>query len=197
MEQKGEQIFMIETVIGNLRQALKSPSLTKSDFANLYEKHIGTVFNYCLFRVGDSATAEDLTAETFERAWRNRTRYRPEKACFTTWLYSIARHLIIDKQRQNQRHPVATLNERQLDVGPSIELQVEQNEKLVHLHNLVQSLDEYEQELIALKFGAGLTNKQIGQILNKSESAIGSALHRVMKKLRQDWNVSYVDETNA
>ncbi len=156
-------------------------------FAALYRAHTYAVFNYCLFRVGDRTVAEDLTADTFERAWRARRRYRPERGAFSTWLFTIARRVVIDWQRKQARRPVSRLNERQAADMPSLESQVEEAEQQIRLRRLLKALNPAEQELIALKFGAGMTNREIAPVIGKSETAVGSAIHRTMKKLRSKW----------
>ena len=55
------------------------------------------------------------------------------------------------------------------------------------LRQLIRLLEQHEQELIALKFGAGMTNREIAQLLDKSETATGSAIYRIMQKLRMKW----------
>jgi RNA polymerase sigma-70 factor (ECF subfamily) len=163
-------------------------SITEGDaFARLYRAHTGAVFNYCLFQTGNQAVAEDLTADTFERAWRARRRYRSERAAFSTWLFTIARRVVIDWQRRQARRPLLKLSEEQPGEGISPELQVEESEQQRRLRSLIRSLPQPEQELIALKFGAGMTNREIAQLLDKSETAIGSAIHRIMQKLRLTW----------
>jgi RNA polymerase sigma-70 factor (ECF subfamily) len=157
-------------------------------FADLYRAHTYAVFNYCLFRVGDRATAEDLTADAFERAWRSRSRYRPDRAAFTTWLFTIARHAVTDWQRRRARRPLLNLNPEQPGEAPLPESQFEESEQQGHLRRLVGALAADERELIALKFGAGMTNRQIAELLGKSESAVGSAVYRVMQKLRARLN---------
>jgi RNA polymerase sigma-70 factor (ECF subfamily) len=67
-------------------------------------------------------------------------------------------------------------------------VQVEETEQQRHLRRLVQTLEAEAQELIALKFGAGMTNREMAQVLGKSETAIGSAIYRVMQKLRAQWD---------
>lgn len=176
---------MLEKAIKGLLRPQKMPVLTAGDFARLYEEYVDAVFNYCLFRVGDRNLAEDLTADTFERAWRARGRYQPDRAAFSTWLFTIARRVVIDRQRQNARRVLSPLSTQQRDENPSPEAQVEQNERRHTLYHLVRALPAHEQELIALKFGVGMTNRQMAQLLDKSESAVGSAIHRVIQKLRQ------------
>lgn len=164
-----------------------SPALDAEAFADLYELHTGAVFNYCLFRIGDRAVAEDLAADTFERAWCARQRYNPKRADFTTWLFTIARRVVIDWQRRVARRPSVGLDARRADDAPTPEAQTEAAERQLRLVQLVRALDPREQELIALKFGAGMTNRRIAQLLGKSETAIGTALYRVMQKLRDRW----------
>lgn len=181
---------MLEKAIKGLLHPQKTPVLTASDFARLYEEHVDAVFNYCLFRVGTRNLAEDLTADTFERAWRARGRYQPDRATFSTWLFTIARRVVIDKQRQNARRTMLPLSTQQRDENTSPEAQVEQNERQRTLYHLIQALPLHEQELIALKFGVGMTNRQMAHLLGKSESAVGSAIHRVIQKLRQEGEMS-------
>jgi RNA polymerase sigma-70 factor, ECF subfamily len=174
--------------LNNILTAPAAVSLDAEAFADLYRAHTYAVFNYCLFRVGDRAAAEDLTADTFERAWRARSRYRPDRAEFTTWLFAIARHTITDWQRRRARRPLFNLNPQQPSNMPSLEAQVEENEQQARLRHLVKILAADEQELIALKFGAGMTNRQMAHLLAKSETAIGSAVYRIMQKLRGQWD---------
>lgn len=174
--------------LDNLLAARIPAHLDAEVFAELYRTHTFAVFNYCLFRVSDRVAAEDLTADTFERAWRARGSYRPDRAVFTTWLFSIARHAVTDWQRRRARRPLLKLSLDQPSEMPLLEVQFEESEQQTRLRRLVQMLAADEQELIALKFGAGMTNRQIAEILNKSETAVGSAVYRIMQKLRGQWD---------
>jgi RNA polymerase sigma-70 factor (ECF subfamily) len=166
------------------------PIVEASVFTELYQAHLEAVFNYCLFRVSNRAVAEDLTADIFERAWRTRQRYQPERAAFSTWLFTIARHLVTDWQRRRARRPLLPLRWWQPDERPSPESHIEETEQQAQLRRLVAALKPEEQELIALKFGAGMTNRSIGPLLGKSETAVGSAIHRLMQKLRAQWSAN-------
>lgn len=165
----------------------RSSILDADAFADLYREHLAAVFNYCLFRIGERAVAEDLTAETFERAWRARRRYRPERAAFNTWLFTISRRVVSNWMRGRSRRRMVQLDERLADTAPLPESRLEEAERKAQLRDLIRTLNDREQELIALKFGAGMSNRQIAQLMGKSETAIGSALYRVMAKLRQKW----------
>lgn len=173
-----------------MRLRRRPTMLTAELFTQLYEEYLGAVFNYCLFRVGDQQIAEDMTAETFEQLWRDRHQYDPEQASLTTWLFALARHRVIDRQRQQGRVTLVALDGNDgayADTAALPEEQVTADERLTYLRELVHQLPNEHRELIALKFGAGLTNRRIAELLNKKESAVGSALYRIMQKLREQW----------
>src|SRR5512138_431311 len=72
------------------------------DFEELYQVELPRVYNFFRYRIGDGQLAEDLTSETFERAWRNRERYRKDLAAFSTWLFTIARRVAQDHFRKHR-----------------------------------------------------------------------------------------------
>ncbi|NLE77671.1 MAG: sigma-70 family RNA polymerase sigma factor [Chloroflexi bacterium] len=156
-------------------------------FAELYQEHIHAVFNYCLYQVGDAVVAEDLTADIFERAWRARRRYNPRRAKFSTWLFTIARRRAIDWQRRRGRRRTVGLDEQLPSPQSDPDTLTLEAEDQHRLHRLIQNLPYEAQELLAMKFGAGMTNREIAEVLEKSETAIGSALYRLVRKLRLQW----------
>jgi RNA polymerase sigma-70 factor (ECF subfamily) len=174
---------MAERVISLSRPA----ALDADTFAGLYLGQAEAILNYCLFRVGDRAVAEDLTADAFERAWKARRRYRPDQAGFSTWLFAITRRVVTDWQRRSRRRPMVSLDGSERDSAPLLESQMMESEQLTSLRTLVLNMPVREREIIALKYGAGMNNGEIGRLLGKSETAIGSALHRAVQRLRVQW----------
>ncbi len=79
-----------------------STSVSETDFAEIYRVELPRVYNYFRYRVGDGPAAEDLTSVTFEKAWRNRWRYRRDLAEFSTWLFTIARRVAQDHYRKSR-----------------------------------------------------------------------------------------------
>ncbi len=155
------------------------------DFADLYQAHLSAVFNYCVFRLGDPQLAEEITAQTFEKAWLHRSSYNPNLSSFVTWIFTIARNLISDTQRRQARMPThLRLDDLLADCSPPLEEKILNDERLMELQMIIMNLDQEERELIAFKFGAGLTNRKIAGILHKSETSVGTALYRIMRKLR-------------
>lgn len=161
-------------------------SANEVDWDALYSDHLPRIYNFFRFRVGTDADAEDLTACAFERAWQARDRYRQDLAAFSTWLFTIARNLAVDFLRSRRPQvPLDHLQEMPADGTP--EQDAERDSDLARLTALAGQLSEREQELIALKYGAALDNRQIARLLRLSESNVGTILHRAVQTLRRQW----------
>jgi RNA polymerase sigma-70 factor, ECF subfamily len=160
------------------------------DWDTVYREEFPRVYNFFRYRFGDGPRAEDLTSTTFERAWAKRGRYRHDRAAFSTWLFSIARNLAIDAYRRH-RHTIS-LEDVELEAGlPAVEQQIQEQQDYFRLEQLLAQLPERERELVALKYGADLTNREIARLTGLSETNVGSILHRVVNKLRKQWEVTY------
>src|ERR671917_2523930 len=76
------------------------PVMRDADFERLYEQEAQGLFAFLAYRTGDRALAEDLLADTFERALRSRARFNPRRGSQKTWLYAIALNLLRDHARR-------------------------------------------------------------------------------------------------
>lgn len=158
-------------------------SAGKMDFETVYRTELPRVYNFFRYRVGDDQTAEDLTAETFEKAWRHRERYRKDLASFSTWLFTIARRVATDHFRK--RRPTIPLDEAGWISSPQTsEEAAQERTDFARLSVLLAQLAERERELVALKYGAGLTNRAIAGLSGLSESNVSTILSRVTHQLR-------------
>ena len=158
----------------------------RETFAELYEQYMPGVYRYIHYRVGNIHLAEDLTSAVFEKALTGFSRYRSDRASFSTWLMSIARHMVIDHYRAMDRRkntPLEEVNDLLSD-NPSPEQEAVKREELHILQFCLAGLSRHEQEIISLKFSAGLTNRRIAGMLSVSESNIGTILYRAVRKLR-------------
>jgi RNA polymerase sigma-70 factor, ECF subfamily len=156
------------------------------DFESVYQTELPHVYNFFRYQVGDDQIAQDLTAETFEKAWRNRARYRADLASFSTWLFTLARHAATDYYRK--RRPTLPLDEAVLISDPQgIEDTAEERAEFAQLAKLLARLADRERELVALKYGAGLTNRAIARLTGLSESNVSTILSRVTQQLRAQW----------
>jgi RNA polymerase sigma-70 factor (ECF subfamily) len=162
------------------------PAVSEADFEELYRLELPRIYNYFRYRVGDGPVAEDLTSRTFEKAWRNRKRYRRDLAAFSTWLFTIARRVAQDHYRKKDDEvPLEDVPEPLSD--QPLEDLIEQQADFAHLSVLLARLADRERELVALKYGAGLTNRAIARLSGLSESNVGVILHRAVQMLRSEW----------
>jgi RNA polymerase sigma-70 factor, ECF subfamily len=161
-------------------------SAKELDWDALYSDQLPRIYNYFRFRVGTDADAEDLTARTFESAWRARERYRQDLAGFSTWLFTIAHNIAVDLLRARRRQvPLDDAPEMTADGTPEEDAMLASD--LKRLSALAAGLSEREQELIALKYGAALDNRRISKLMRLSESNVGTLLHRAVQALRRQW----------
>lgn len=162
-----------------------SPVTGAIDWSTVYQAELPRVLNFFRYRVGDLATAEDLTAVTFEKAWSRRDHY-DDRGKFAAWLMTIARNVATDHFRRRKPTVVldAALNHADTS-DPAAE--VELKEQRFRLSSMLSRLPERQQELIALKYGAELTNREIAKQLDLTETNVGTLLHRLITQLRSEW----------
>lgn len=157
------------------------------DWDQVYAEELPRVFNFFRYRIGNTADAEDLTARTFEKAWRSRDRYRQDLAGFSTWLLTIARNVAIDHLRA--RRPLVPIDAAAAvpSATRTPEEQALQQSDADRLERLLTRLSARERELIAFKYGAEMTNRAIARATGLSESNVGTILHRAVETLRAEW----------
>jgi RNA polymerase sigma-70 factor (ECF subfamily) len=163
----------------------KAVAVTALDWDALYADHVGRVYNFFRYRVGDTHTAEDLTATVFEKAWRKREQFRGSRESFAAWLYTIARNVANDHYRKSP--PLVALEAASRLAAPeSTASQAEQAGEFTRLVAAINRLPERERTLITLKYGAELNNREIARQVQLSESNVGTILNRTLQKLRND-----------
>jgi RNA polymerase sigma-70 factor, ECF subfamily len=159
---------------------------TEIDWASAYEELLPKVYHYFCLRIGDRLEAEDLTAVTFERAWRDRERYRKDLGTFTNWLFGIARHVVVAHFRQNKQGQIITEQDT-TEVSRPTEENATRQEEFERLASILTSLPEREREIFSLKYGAQFTNRTIAKIVGVTESNVGTILHRIVSRWREEW----------
>jgi RNA polymerase sigma factor (sigma-70 family) len=158
-------------------------------FAELYEQYLPKVYRYISYRITDMHLAEDLTSTVFEKALTRFKSYNPEKAHFSTWVFTIARNTLTDHYRTSRKEQPFPLDDPIAAASPELspEEEGDRAEEIRLLNSCVARLSSPEQEIISLKFGAEMTNRQIARTLNLSESNVGIIIYRAVRKLRDDF----------
>lgn len=155
-------------------------------FREIYRLNYEPVYNYIFFRTGDKETAEDLCGEVFVRAVEHAPSLRSQGRPLLAWLYTIARNLLVDYRRKNGRHQQYPITE-EIEAAPMPDPAVtaERNIVLDKLKCGLQELTEEQQIVIILKFIESRSNKEVAEILGKTEGAIKSMQHRALASLQR------------
>jgi len=143
------------------------------------EPLIKRVYGYVAYRIGDGPEAEDVTSETFARALRYRESFDSRRGDPAAWLIGIARRCIADALRSRLNTPGELP-----DVAAPDALD-ERAASRVDMTRQLARLDVRDRELLALRYGADLTARQIGELLELKTNAVEVALHRALARLRE------------
>ena len=154
-------------------------------FERLYEEEARPLFRFLAYQTGNWSTAEDLLADTFERALRARRRFDPRRGSEKTWLYSIAMNLVRDHARRRtaelralDRVGAPASEEAADELGP-----VEDREALTRA---LGRLSDDEREAVSLRYGADLTLETIAKVIGEPRSTVEGRTYRALKKLRDE-----------
>jgi len=152
-------------------------------FGRAYERHKLPVYRYLRARGLIEDDALDLTAVTFERAFDRRRQFRPRDGGLGGWLFRIARNAAIDQHRRRRTEVQAT---RGAAPDEGIDLAADPAERdRRELHDAVDALPADQRDAVWLRYAAGLTGREIGQVLGKSEAAVQKQLQRALVTLRE------------
>jgi RNA polymerase sigma factor (sigma-70 family) len=162
---------------------LPTTAVRALDFDALYRDARDDVFAYTATLLRDSAAAEDVTAQAFERAYKRRSRFDARRGSPRAWLFGIARNAALDELRRRKRLDTAEIPARQNEPGPdeAAELAAERDA----VRRALNRLGAREREIVALKYHADLSHAEIAEVLGVSASNAGTLLHRAMTKLRE------------
>lgn len=140
---------------------------------------IRRLYAYVAYRVGDRSLAEDVTSRALERAVRYRASYDPAKGAPLAWLIGIANRCIGDTR------PDDTASLEEAPEAPSPGNLEDETLRRVELARAVAGLDERSRTLIALRYGADMTAREIGGLLDLAPHTVQVALGRALARLEQ------------
>lgn len=151
-----------------------------------YEMYYDDIYRFILFMIGDEQCCEDLVHDTFVRAYTALDRYQ-YRSNIKTWLFSIAKHLVIDEIRKRKLRklfsPIGF--EKELPSKTNIELYIENKETVVQLMDAINKLKPNYRVVIILKKIEECSTKEIAEILNWSEEKVRKTLSRAVHSLRK------------
>ncbi len=155
-----------------------------------YEQEMPRLYRYIFYKIRDVAIAEDLTSLVCEQALGRLDQYDPGRGEMRAWMFGIARNAVRSHLRSLKRQPAQV----PLDKLPEIHVQVrpvEQSyqvkEDFKQVLDRLSVLSDRDQDLIALRYGAGLTNQEIAWINGMTDNHVAVRLRRALRKLKQSF----------
>ncbi len=149
----------------------------------IYDEYAEKIYIYFYHRLGDRQLAEDLTGEVFVRVVEAADTPRFADTSLSGWLYRIAHNLLVDYFRQRREEVTLTEGLSMDSEGPAAlaERKLAQD----RLRQALESLTEDQRQVIVLRFGEGLTAREVAEIMGKKENAIWQLQHRALNGLRR------------
>jgi len=154
-------------------------------FGELYERHVSRVYKHIYYMVGNAAEAEDLTAQTFLKAWEAIDRYQVRGAPFVSWLLRIAHNLGVSYLRSKRE--TAQVHEGLVDDKPrrDPEAVAERSAEEQLVRDAILKLRDEQRQVIILRFIEDLEYTEVAEIIGKSVAAIRVIQHRALNSLRK------------
>jgi len=178
-------------------RASQPPLQDPEAFSNLYTSTQIIIFRFIYgMHGGPVEEVEDLTCDTYVRAWKGRGRFFGDDHEALCWLFTIARHLVIDAHRRRKTHPDNTdvilddtnIDAQYISVQVTPEEQATRHEQFKRLWQVLQNLPDDKREMLVLRYMLGWKVKQIAEYLQKEENTVSVYIHRCLEQIRQGWS---------
>jgi RNA polymerase sigma-70 factor (ECF subfamily) len=158
-------------------------------YGALYERYVDKIYKYIYYKVGDRAEAEDLTSQTFLKAWDAIADYEWRNYPFGAWLFRIAHNLVVDHHRSRRESvslddgtPQLEHRATRYDIRP--EKVLAQYLAEGRIRQAVDRLTEEQQQVLILRFFEGLDTGEVAELMNKRRGAIRGLQFRALSALR-------------
>ncbi len=162
---------------------------TQKKFSKIYDKYISRIYRFAYLRVNSKDIAQDITSETFTRAWNKLKTDNPgsDVKNWAGFLYQIARNLVTDFYREKGKVQIISASYSPALIDPSMGLEEKAflNSDMEQVKSALSQLGQEQQEVIIWRYLDGLSNKEIAEILNKPQATVRVIIHRALEALRQ------------
>jgi len=170
----------------NERRWLKRCRLgDKKAFARLYESYVHRIYDFVYFKTYHRETAEDITGNTFMKAFDRIRQFDPRKGRFIAWLYTIAKNEVNDFFRK--KHLVLSLEDIwDIPAETDVEIDAVNRESFHALQTYLQKLPAGKRDILILRVWQDLPFREIATILEQSEGQCKMTFYRLIQKMRQE-----------
>lgn len=164
------------------RLLIEAAQRDRAAFAPLYERYVDQIFAYAHSLTRNRELAEDVTASTFAKAIEDLPRFQWRGVPYSAWLYRVASNLVA---RQGRRPAWVDLEAHQPTDDQSPEVIVVQRDREAAVRAAVAVLPDDQRQAVLLRFGGDLRNREIAEIMGRSEGAVKLLTFRAMTNLRK------------
>jgi len=166
------------------RQLIEAAKQDPAAFQQLYDRYFDQVYSYVYYHCGSREQAEDITAATFQRGLEDLPNFQWRGIPYSAWLYRVAGNQL---SRDRRRPAWLELQDSEYR-GPQSEQPEEQVIRMdqdSRLQEAIRGLPPDQRQAILLRFFAGMRNKEVGKVMNRSEGAVKLLVFRAVASLRR------------
>lgn len=156
----------------------------ESVIADLFEEYYDKVVRYIYVRISDQPEAEDLGGEVFLKVLKSMGSYRGTAAQLRFWIFKIARNIVIDHYRRKGMRKTVNIDDVEITDHSDVEELAERRLQIGELEKALKQLTGAQQEVIGLRFFAGLSSAETAQVMGKSSGAVREMQCDAIRKLR-------------
>ncbi len=167
-------------------QLVRASLRDRERFWQLYERYVDAIYWYALPRTRSAAVADDIVSETMLAAFEHIASFDPDKGSFAAWLFVIARRKLIDQQRAHRRfwryvRRHGTVHE--ISVDEELLTRILRDEEITTVYSAFEQLSSDDQDILALRYSAGLSTRDIANILKINDAAARQRLTRARQRI--------------
>ena len=166
------------------RETVRATTEYETVLAGLYEECYDRIARYVYGRIGDRAAAEDIAGEVFLKALQSLGSYREQGIPMQAWLFRIAHNMLVDHLRKKSKYRMVPIDSVTEPHDSGLEEQIEKKVEMETVLRAMTGLTPDQREVVNLRFFGGLSSKEVGSVLGKSDGAVREMQRAAMEKLR-------------
>ncbi|MGE3076104.1 MAG: RNA polymerase sigma factor [Dehalococcoidia bacterium] len=155
----------------------------ESAFESIYLETVDSVYGYLRGQCRNDATAEDLVANVYLKAWKSAASYRQGSNNYQRWLFTIARNELVDHWRRNRE--VSPFDDLNFADSGTVPMDDAMGEDYSAISEALGRLNAEQREVVILRFFNELSHAEIARILGKREGAVRAQLLRALRQMRK------------
>lgn len=176
---------LIPRIMSDLLQKV-AQSRDVEAFRTLFELYGPRVKSYMMRQGADATTAEDLAQETLLTVWRKAQLYSDEKGSATTWIFTIARNLRIDRlRREVSWQPLPENRDEEASDAPDPEQELSERERRDKVRSVLATLPPDQSEVVTLSYVEGLSHSEIAERLQLPLGTVKSRMRLAYQKVKE------------